>query len=453
MIGRRLVMVAVLCVLAAGANGPGVRHLTGGFPLEQKTLAQAPPGMVYVGSNIGHETGKNSILAFQRDSEGKLTALGEYLTGGTGVHPVEATPEDLPTKLGPFDSDQCIILNRAGNRLFAVNSGSDTIAVFDIKTDGSLVAVPGSPFPSGGVNPVSLGLASTGPKLFEPPADSDVLTVVNKDYDLTRPGFDPTRRAPNYTTFRVSPQGRLVRIPNSTIVAAQGGSHGLGNSIPSQALVSPTGRLVFDTDFFGFKLHSFFLQPDGRLRRVSSQTMPASEFIEHPLISRPQGLVIPLGLQVHPQEPVFYAGMVFEGRMGVFSYSNVGLYQGNFRFVRSVEAGAGICWIVINASGNRIYTSNTIANTISVLDSSDPLNPVKIQDFALSGPAAGALQLALDSRGEFLYVITQKTLNIFPEDANALHALKIGANGQIAEQTDRVVLSVAPSFAQGVIAR
>lgn len=453
MIGRRLVMAAVVCVLIAAASAPGLRRFTEKLQFERKGLAQSSPGVVYVGSNIGHETGKNSILAFRRNDSGKLTALGEYLTGGTGVHPVEATPEDLPTKLGPFDSDQSIILNRVGNRLFAVNSGSDTIAVFDIRGDGSLAAVSGSPFPAGGVNPVSLGLASTGRQAFEPAGDSDVLTVVNKDYDLTRPGFNAARRAPNYTTFRVSPQGRLIRIPNSTLVAAQGGGQGLGNAIPSQALVSPGGRLLFDADFFGFKLHSFFLQPDGRLRRVASQTLPASEFIENPLISRPQGLVVPLGLQVHPLEPVFYAGMVFEGRMGVFSYSNLGLFQGNFRFVRSVEAGAGICWIVINAAGNRIYTSNTIANTISVLDSTDPLNPVKIQDFALAGPAAGALQLSLDPRGEYLYVITQKTLNIFPTDANALHALRIGSNGQVAEQTDRVVLSVAPSFAQGVVAR
>jgi hypothetical protein len=75
MIGRRLVKAAALCVLAAATSVPGVRYSTGGFPLEQKSLAQAQSGVVYVGSNIGHATGKNSILAYQRDGSGKLTAL------------------------------------------------------------------------------------------------------------------------------------------------------------------------------------------------------------------------------------------------------------------------------------------------------------------------------------------------------------------------------------------
>jgi hypothetical protein len=42
--------------------------------------------------------------------------------------------------------------------LFAVNSGSDTIAVFHIQGNGALTPVEGSPFPSGGNDPVSLGL-------------------------------------------------------------------------------------------------------------------------------------------------------------------------------------------------------------------------------------------------------------------------------------------------------
>lgn len=450
---RRLILVGVLCVFAIGVSLPGIGHFTRSFNIEKESLAQAPSGVVYIESNISHIPGKNSILAYQRDSTGHLTPLGEFLTGGTGVHPIESTVMNLATTLGPLDSDQNLILNRTGTRLFAVNSGSDTIAVFDIKSDGSLVPVAGSPFPSGGVNPVSLGLASVGVKPFEPVSNGDILTVVNKDYDLTRPGFNPALRAPNYTTFRVTPQGRLIPIPNSTIVAAQGGGIGVGFSNPSQALISPTGRLVFDTDVFGFKLHSFVVQADGRLRRVSSQTLPASEFIPHPLVARPQGLVVPLGLQVHPRQPVFYAGMVLEGRMAVLVYNNAGLYPGQFQFIRSVDAGAGICWIAINAAGTRIYTSNTLANSISVLDSSDPLNPVKVQEFTLAGPPAGSFHLTLDSRGEYLYVVTQKALDVFPPEANALHALQLGPTGTIAAQTDRVVIPVHPSAPQGVIAR
>jgi hypothetical protein len=107
-------------------------------------------GVVYVESNLFGENA-NSILAFRRDENGALTLLpgSPFLTGGSGV-----AIDDVPT-VGAFDSDQNIIVNPERTRLFAVNSGSDTIAVFDILPDGGLVPVPGSPFSSGGINPVS----------------------------------------------------------------------------------------------------------------------------------------------------------------------------------------------------------------------------------------------------------------------------------------------------------
>jgi DNA-binding beta-propeller fold protein YncE len=433
-------LILALCLFTIGAPALSVENLKERSKVEPGPTTNAPSSVVYIESNVGETPGHNSILAFRRDSAGHLTPIGEFPTGGTGVHPIESNVTNLATTLGPLDSDQSIILNREGTRLFAVNAGSDTIAVFDVRNDGSLVPVKGSPFPSGGVNPVSVGLAEGG----------DILVVVNKDYDLSRPGFDVALRAPNYTTFRVNPQGKLIRVPQSTIAATPPvNGIGPGFSNPTQALIAPDGRLVFDTDFFGFTLHSFVVQPNGRLERADSHTLPASEFIPHPLISRPQGLVIPLGLFAHPRERIFYVGMVFEGKLGVLEYNS----EGQFHFVRSTPAGAGICWVTINSSGNRIYTTNTLADTVSVLDSSDPLNPVEIQEFALAGPPAGPFQLALDSRGEYLYVITQKTLDVFPVEANALHVLKIAADGTIAAQTDRVEIPVFPSSPQGVVAR
>lgn len=397
-----------------------------------------PARLVYIESNIGHLNGQNSVVAFERDDLGQLSTVGAYLTGGTGVHPTEATLFNLATTLGPFDSDQEIIIDKAGKHLFAVNSGSDTIAVFDINPNGSLTPVKGSPFPSGGVNPVSLGLVS----------NDGILAVVNKDYDLARPGFNPATRAPNYTTFRVNPNGKLIPVPNSTISAGQGGGIGPGNPVPTQALVSRDGKLVFDADFFGFKLHSFTAQPNGRLQRAASQTLPASEFIPFPLLNRPQGLVVPLGLAAHPQQNIFYAGMVFEGKVAVLTYNAAGQFQ----FVRSVDAGAGVCWIVVNAAGTRMYTSNTLANSVSVFDITSPLNPVKLQEFPLYG-FAGSFQMALDSRNEYLYVITQKALDIFPDEANALNVVRLAGDGTIATQTDLLLLPVAPSAPQGVVAR
>ena len=96
-----------------------------------------------------HTRGNSNSLAFRRDHDGNLTPLSgsPFLTGGTGV-------VDPSLKLGPFDSDQNIISNARAHVLFAVNSGSNSITVFHIRPDGSLSPVEGSPFPSGGQNPV-----------------------------------------------------------------------------------------------------------------------------------------------------------------------------------------------------------------------------------------------------------------------------------------------------------
>ncbi len=399
--------------------------------------AQAPIGTVYIESNIGHVNGQNSILAFKRNATGQLTPLGSFPTGGTGVHPILISLGNLAGTLGPFDSDQNLIFNFDATQIFAVNSGSDTIAVFDVRSDGSLVPVRKSPFKSEGTNPVSVGLS----------ASQNVLTVINKDYDIARPGFNVRKRRPEYVSFEVKPDGEL-KSPSS-VKGPKGGTLGPGNSTPSQALVSPKGTLVFDADTFASTIRSFDVGSDGKIREVASHGTPTSEFIPFPPIANPAGRPFVLGLIAHPRESVFYAGFVFEGKVGVYTYDRTG----DFQFVRSTAAGPGVCWLVMNGAGNRIYTTNTLVNTVSVLDSSDPLNPVEIQQFPLAGPPAAPEQLALDVRGEYLYVVTQQGIDFMPPSANALHVLRIAPDGTIAAQTDRVEIPSAPSVPQGVIAR
>src|SRR3954469_13949106 len=136
-----LLLVALAAVLAATAGGAQ----PAGFD-----------GTVYVESN-GHAKGSNSILAF-RYTGGSLRPLDirEYPTGGRGSH-------DL-TNAGVLDAEQQIVTNADRTLLFAVNAGSDTIAVFHIADDGTLDPVAGSPFPSGGKAPASVGVS--GDELF-----------------------------------------------------------------------------------------------------------------------------------------------------------------------------------------------------------------------------------------------------------------------------------------------
>lgn len=70
---------------------------------------------------------------------------------GTGL----LNPTDI---LGPDDTDQELVASSDHRPLYVASQGSDTIAGFAIQPDGSLRALPGSPFPSGGVQPVSIGI-------------------------------------------------------------------------------------------------------------------------------------------------------------------------------------------------------------------------------------------------------------------------------------------------------
>jgi hypothetical protein len=112
--------------------------------------SQAPPAseIIYLESN---STAGNSIFAYSFNFTSSPMLTQTASAGGIGVF-------DGTFALGPFDSDQNLTEDRAGTMLFAVNSGSNTIAVFDIQQDGGLVPVSGSPFPSGGSDPVSVGL-------------------------------------------------------------------------------------------------------------------------------------------------------------------------------------------------------------------------------------------------------------------------------------------------------
>ncbi len=209
--------------------------------------------VVYVESNVATPNG-NGIFAFRRDAEGALTMLpgSPFPTGGAGVSP--------SFHVGPYDSDQEIVVSADGSTLYAVNGGSDTIAVMKIKPDGSLAPIKGSPFPSGGSTPCSLGLVG------------HCMVVVNS---AENPGLmDPP--LPNYTVMQIQPSGGLKPVKKSTLYADIGSS-------PSQALIGPSNGLVFGAEFLGGTVRSLQLTATGRLipldavpapRRCSSGRMP-----------------------------------------------------------------------------------------------------------------------------------------------------------------------------------
>ncbi len=376
--------------------------------------ATAPKGVIYVESN---DPAKNAIFAFKQNADGSLTQMpgSPFATGGLGVGP--------STALGPYDSDQEIITNSDHSLLFAVNGGSDTISIFQIKSDGSLTPVEGSPFPSGGSNPVSLGLSR-----------DSILCVVNQDQNPGHPG----RGTPNYTSFRVTEAGSLVPVKRSTYSVDDGSS-------PSQALISPDGSLMFGADFLGGLLRTFRIAGNGRLVPSDVQPLPAAEFADS------GAPALPLGMTVHPKRRLLYVNFVTINRTAVYQYDRAG----NLDFLRTVpDSGKAACWDLINKAATRLYASNTADSSISVYDiEQDPTEPIEIQKFSLKS-VGGAYQFALDPTEQYLYVVTQKDVASKPDSANAISVLQVGPDGKLTEVPSSPMTLPVPSLVrpQGVLA-
>jgi hypothetical protein len=368
---------------------------------------------VYVESNISAPNG-NSIYAFRLGSGGNLTPLpgSPFLTGGAGE-------QNTGSNLGPFDSDQEVITNPQGTLLFAVNAGSDSIAVFHINGDGSLTPVNGSPFPSGGNDPVSLAL------------NGNILYVANQSGDFAR----PSTILPNYTAMHVEPDGILAPIGDNTNDSSRPSQATISvaaGSSPSQGLVVPGANLMFGDDFLGGLLDPFQLDWQGQLHALPSIAMPASEFGT----TTPR---LPLGLASNPSAPILYVGYVTANKIGVYRYNQ----NGGLKFLRSVpNAGQGICWIRSNKSGTRLYTTDTTTNQVSVYDASDPEFPVEIQTLTLQG-VGNAFQISLSEDGKSIYTISQRTSTSLPTgQGNVLHTLSVRNDGTVDETGTPITFNV-----------
>lgn len=92
---------------------------------------------LYTNNNL--TSAPNTVTAYSVTANGTLTEIATYLTGGSGPPGTIAVPSNNVTA--------CV----AGNFLYVANQGSDTVSAFSINPiTGTLTAVAGSPFATGG---------------------------------------------------------------------------------------------------------------------------------------------------------------------------------------------------------------------------------------------------------------------------------------------------------------
>jgi hypothetical protein len=395
-----------------------VLSLAGFLTLGAIQLSAGSPSSdtIYLESN---STAGNSIFTYTFNFTSPPVLQNSTPAGGIGVF-------DPTFALGPFDSDQNLIENSSGTLLFAVNSGLNSIAVFSIDHDGALMPVDGSPFPSGGSDPVSVGLRG------------DTLVVVNKDQDPAQAGTSAGSILPNYTTFHVSPGGQLTPVPDSTVSVAYGSS-------PSQALIASQGNVAFGADFLGGLLQSFSLDPNGALDQNLPQALPNSIF------TGLTGGHEPLGMRTHPFLPILYVDITFINEVAVYTYDP----RGHLTFARAVpDAGAAPCWAIVNHAGTYLYVTNTGDGSIEVYSLADPLNPKELQHFVMDSNNGGHVySTVIDHSDGWIYVSSEQDTSTALVSANAFHTLKVADDGTLSEPFPPTVLPVAstpPVRVQGI---
>jgi 6-phosphogluconolactonase len=300
-------------------------------------------------------------------------------------------------------------------------TGTNTIGAFDRHADGSLTAMPGSPFAAGGAG-TGKGMASQGALQFSSDgrfliavdAGSNQISVVRVRPDgslrLVRVvwsgGTVPDSVAvsgdlvyvansgagdSNYTGFRLGFNGRLFPIPGSTVALA-------ANAAPGDVLFNGTGRKLVGTEVGTSVIDSFTVGPDGRLTAA-----PGSPF-------KAEGAG-PFGSEFSPANPDQL--FVSNAHNTAPNSGTISAFKDHRHGTLSSITGSPFaddqmapCWVEITHDGQFLFTVNTASGTISrfqiaangTLTLLTPAAPI-------SGTKVGAVDARLSPHGGFLYVV------------------------------------------------
>lgn len=285
---------------------------------------------------------------------------------------------------GHADASQGSLERSADGRyLLAVDAGSNEISVLRIKHDGSLKAVVGSPVASNGVDPVSIGV------------HGDLVYVANAG-----PGSSPGDT--NYTGFRLNPGGHLRAISNSTYVLPN-------DSKPGQVLFNGDGTKLAGTRIATSEIDSFTVGRGGRLTPAPGSPYLAQAF------SPPQGWG-QLGAEFSPTSPnqLFVSdahtaagGAAFPGLVSSFIDGN----DGTLTPVGAPVAndGGASCWVEISHDGRFIFVVNTASASISSYSIGADGTLAFLQSTGPGELGAGAEDARLSPDGRTIWVVEAGT--------------------------------------------
>ena len=269
-------------------------------------------GHVYVNDNTA---GTNTIGAFDRHADGTLTpeAGSPFPAGGAGTG----------ANIGSQGSLQ-VAAN--GRFLLAADAGSSQISVLRIESGGRLTPVAGSPFSSGGLEPVSIAV------------HSHLVYVANDGAGGS-----------NYTGFRLTGSGRLHPLTGSTVVLPD-------TAQPGDVLFNSTGTNLVGTRVGTSQIDSFRVGSNGLLTAAAGS----------PFTAQGPG---PFGSEFRPTNPrqLFVSnahGGTNAGTVSAFRVASDGSLT-SIGASPFPDLQTAPCWVEISHDGRFLFTVNTAVPSIS----------------------------------------------------------------------------------------
>ena len=359
----------------------------------------SPAGAAAQGAAAGHVyvlnndlAGANSITVFARAADGGLSDPRVVPIGGRG-------------SLAAFsDGTQgSVIITPDGQRLFAVDAGSDQISVIDVR--GGQLAVVGV-FGSAGAGPVSLTYGA------------GLLYVLN--------AANASDSSANVAGFSVDSSGALHSIPGA--IRPLSSAH----PNPAQVLLDPQRRTLLVTEKGTNLIDVYQVGGDGSL------TGPTTV---HSSGNFPFGMSF---VQSAGQSELIVADAVAapNGTGGVTAYSLVDRLlnlQGPV-----FDGQIAPCWLVTTADGRFAYTSNADSRSISGyrIGSDGGLSLLNADGVTGLTPSdTFPLEVAQSRDSRFLYVLDSRLLLKTPGPAT-LGGYRIESNGALTSVVDEAKITL-----------
>lgn len=360
-----LLMVGA-AVLGCGNSG---NNTTIDTQTNQPNVPAVPPAAVYTLTNDG---ATNAIREFRRNTNGTLSFVADYPTGGSG------------SADGLDGSTNALVFDPGSNRFYAVNAGSNSVSVMSLGSDGQLSAV--TTVNSGGIRPISVT------------AFADLIYVLNAG-DAGTPA--------NITGFRLA-GSQLTPIPGSTQALSA------ANPNPAQIEFAPAGTVLAVTERGTNVVSTFTLDSNGAAQPVQPQASNGNT---------------PFGFDFTPGGVL----VVSEAQGAQANASSVSSYtlgaNGTLTTLsNSVPNGqTAACWVEVNKFAPYAYVTNTATDNISIynVDVTGEISLVGSGDSAATGDAP--VDLAISNDAQFLYALNTGD--------DSISVFSIGADGGLTPVT------------------